>query len=332
MVDQMTLPLDHRRALCLLLAFFNALWAGVPAARSGDDDVVPDQPVAGLEVRQPHMVDLGANFDSNLFEQRGNGWVIRGGGRVIIQGPVRVMGLNGLQVAAASDGQGTPSFGRARALGEKKLERIESACGLSAEQRRQLGMAIESDARRFAAEIDAVRSRYQGREVNMNEPAGQKEWHAFQQDVQRCRDRLRGLFGSGSFFAAVLGGTLDERQLACLEEEQSARRSFHWRAMVAEVLAKLDDTLALTQQQHAVIERLLLAHQPALRIDEAGQTRDDANLRRQLVLLVLSEVDAKALQAAVNDRQWRGLSTLTAQGRAMRSWIEQQGVLERPGQ
>jgi hypothetical protein len=316
-------PTPHPRAVCLL-ALVAGPWTGLPVARGGDDDVVRNQLAEGQQARQPHMIDLGANFDANLFEQRGNGWVIRGGGGMVV-------GIQGGR-AGGGGGRESASFSRARALGEKKLERIETGCGLSAEQRWRLGLAVESDARRFAAEIDAVRSRYQGREVNMNEPAGQKEWHAFQQDIQRCRDQLRRLFGTGSFFAAVLGGTLDERQLACLAAEQAARQSFHWRAMVAEVLTKLDDTLALTGQQHAAVEGLLLARQPALRIDEAGQTRDDANLRRQLVLLVLSEVDAKALQAAVNDRQWRGLSTLTAQGRAMRSWIEQQGVLERPGQ
>jgi hypothetical protein len=328
MVDAMNRPPAPLRIICLV-ALIGGPWACLPRARSGDDNVVPEPLADGQQIRQPHMIDLGANFDANLFEQRGNGWVIRGGGGVIIRGNGQVMGVHGEPPGAA---RGSAGYSRARSLGEKKLERIETACGLSAEQRRHLELAVESDARRFAAQIDAVRSRYQGREVNMNEPAGQKEWQAFQQDVQRCRDQLRGLFGEGSFFTAVLGGAVDERQLACLAEEQAARRSFHWRAMVAEVLAKLDDTLALTREQHAVLERLLLARQPALRIDEAGQTRDDANLRRQLVLLVLSEVDAAVLKAAVNEPQWRGLATLTAQGRAMRSWIEQQGVLERPGQ
>ena len=320
-------PSGHQCAVCVL-ACANALWAGMPVAYSGDDDVVREPAAAGLQVRQPHMIDLGANFDANLFEQMGNGWVIRGGAGVVIQGN-RIQSVPG---AAAAVSRESPGFSRARALGEKKLERIDTACGLSPEQRRQLGLAIESDARRFAAQTDAVRSRYQGREVNMNEPEGQKAWHAFQQDVQRCRDRLRRLFGEGSFFVTVLGGVLDERQLACLKTEEAARRAFHWRAMVAEVLAKLDDTLALTRQQHEAVERLLIAREPMLRIDVAAQMRDDANLRRQLVLLVLSEVDAPALKGTVNERQWRGLSTLTAQGRAMRSWIEQQGVLERPAQ
>ena len=290
---------------------------GYPAARAGDDSIVLEDTLEGQAGRQAHMIDLGANFDTNLFEQRGNGWVLRGGAAATAAGDDRV--------------QASPAYARARSLGEKKLERIESACGLSEPQRRRLSLAIESDAHRFAAQIDATRDRYASRQVNMNDPAGQKRWHAFQQDVQRCREQLRTIFAKGSLFDTVLRGTLDERQLACLEKERAARRSYHWRALVAETLAKLDDTLALSQSQHAVVETLLLTREPALRIDEEVTSRDDANLRRQLVLLVLSEVDATRLKAAVGERQWRGLSTLTAQGRAMRSWIEQQGVLEPRG-
>jgi hypothetical protein len=325
-VDAMSWSARHRRAAGLL-----ALVAGLGCplgGRAGDDEVILD-PVPGEQrFSQPNMVDLGSNFDANLFEQRGNGWVLQSRGRVMIRGGGAALIVNG----GSAEAGGSPAFSRARAAGEKQLERIEKACGLSEPQRRLMLLAIESDARRFAAEIDAVRGRYQDREVNMNEPAGQKQWHAFQQDVQRCRDRLRRLYGEGSLFASVLGGTLDERQLACLDEERAARQSFHWRAMVAEELVKLDDSLALGRQQHEAIERLLVAREPALRIDDLSPPFDDANLRKQLVFLVLSQVDQSSLRAAVNDRQWKSLQTLTNQGRAMRSWIEQQGILERPGQ
>ena len=43
--------------------------------------------------------------------------------------------------------------------------------------------------------------------------------------------------------------------------------------------------------------------------------------------MVLSAGDARSIRAAVSERQWRTLSQLMNQGRAMRSWIEQQGVL-----
>jgi hypothetical protein len=302
-------------------------WQAVTVA---DDEVLADDPAEAQAERQPHLVDLGSNFDANLFERHGNSWVIQGGGRIVINGQVNFQG--GIVVGGGGANDRRPdslALARARSAGKKRLERIDSVCRLSTEQKRRLELAIESDARRFAAEIDAVRDRYAGRQVNMNDQAGQKAWHAFQQDVQQCRERLRGLFDRGSLFATSLGRTLDERQLASMLEERAARRSYQWRALVAETLTRLDDTLALTREQHESIETLLVAREPPLRTDTDTNAFHDSNLRRHLVLMMLAEVDQKELRSTVSERQWRTLGNLTTQGRAMRSWIEQQGVLER---
>jgi hypothetical protein len=48
-----------------------------------------------------------------------------------------------------------------------------------------------------------------------------------------------------------------------------------------------------------------------------------------LVFMVLSEVEAKRLQSVVSDRQWQVLAQLANQGKAMRSHIEAQGLLEK---
>jgi hypothetical protein len=71
-----------------------------------------------------------------------------------------------------------------------------------------------------------------------------------------------------------------------------------------------------------------LSKEPALRTDPDALERDDANLRRNLVLMMLAGVDARQLRASLSEPQWRTISQLMNQGRAMRSWIEQQGVLE----
>lgn len=291
-----------------------------------DDEVLSEESAENQARQQPHMIDLGVNFDSNLFERNANTWVIQGA--MQLNGGIRQNG--GVVILEQGDSQvpESPALLKARAAGQKRIERIGSACGLSDAQRKRLELAVESDARRFAADIDATRDRYRGRQVNMNDPIGQKEWHAFQQDVQRCRERLRQLFDSGSLLVTSLGTTLDDRQLARLREEQSARRAYQWKALVAEALVRLDDTLALNEEQHDAIEKLLLAREPALRNELAQNALADMNLRRNLVLMVLADVDAKELRATVSERQWRTLGGLTAQGRAMKSWIEQQGVLE----
>ncbi len=310
----MTSEHGNRRGVTWLLAVVGVCLAGQAAAPADDEVLADDSPDAQAE-RQPHLIDLGSNFDSNLFERNGNSWMIRGGGAGIVPGGDR----------RRSD---SPALTRARSVGKKRLERIDASCELSAAQRKTLELAIESDARRFAAEIDSVRERYAKRQINMNDQAGQKEWHAFQQDVQRCREQLRRLFDPGSLFATSLARTLDERQLACFLEEQANRRTYQWRALVTETLARLDDTLALTAKQHEALQAILMAREPLLRTDVDANLHADLNLRRNLVFMILAEADTKELRATVSERQWQTLMPLTAQGRAMRSWIEAQGVLE----
>lgn len=281
------------------------------AAGAGDDDVVVDDDLAAT-VRQPNMIDLGANFDTNLFEQQGQAWVMRTG-----------TGRDARALPAS------PALARARELGLRRIRRMEAACTLTEPQRSRLMLAVESDARRFAAEVDAVRAKYAGRRVDMNDPAGQREWNAFQQEVGRCRDKLRTLFDESGLLAKSVPTILDERQVACLTAEQAARRSFHWRAIVLEAMTKIGDSLGLNQRQHDAIVGELLSHEPPLRIEEQPSGQFDVNWRRHLVLMVLAEIDAKSIRAAVSERQWLGLTPMMNQGRAMRSAIEAQGFLER---
>lgn len=303
----------------------------------GEDDRIAEAPEAASQAagQQQHLVDLGGNFDANLFEQQGNGWVLRQGGGMVVMGNAigRVRGrivVNGREMVMDQDVEPTesPAAARARQVGEKRLARIEEACAITDEQRRTLRLAMESDIRRFAAEIDAVRAKYAGVRINMNDPPGQKRWNEFQQDVQRCRQRLRGLFGVDSLLGSVLSSTLDDAQFGRIETEAKSRRSFRWRSLVSGVLVRVDDALGLTQEQHDVIERELLAREPRLRVDELTQEQENQHLQIQLVYMVLSGCDHKRIKERLSDRQWRALSLNMNQGKAMRSWIEQQGILE----
>ena len=313
---------------CAALVLF-----GVPAWAE-DDRVVEEPPAPQAQAEQQHLIDLGANFDANLFEQGGNGWVLRGNANVVVapQGQLILNGrrliLPGGVAAAEEPPPESPTFSRARSLGEKRLERIAASCELTDPQRRKLRLAMESDIRRFAAAVDATRAKYAGTRVNLNDPEGQKKWHQFQQDVQECRQLLRRLFDPGSLFAAVLPSTLDPAQVEGIDAEIRARRSFRWRTMVVSTLSKMDDMLGMTQAQHELLAAALLANEPPLRIDELTPEQENAHLQLNLVYMVLSGVDPVPFQKAMSERQWRTLALLMNQGKSMRSWIEQQGILE----
>ncbi|MFM7245256.1 MAG: hypothetical protein ACKO40_13950 [Planctomycetaceae bacterium] len=333
-MDALNVGRGPRRLVAARLVLIGLAAAGRAAAE--DDRVVEEPTAAQAQADQQHLIDLGANFDANLFEQQGNGWVLRGGNGMQVQGRVRMI-VNGRVVLGGGNAVGaddrpaeSPTHARARAVAEQRLERIDAACELTDRQRLQLRLAVESDIRRFAASIDAMRAKYAGVQVNLNDQEGQKKWHQFQQDVGQCRRLLHGLFEGESLFARSLPTTLDAVQLADIETETRERRAFRWRAMVSATLVRLDDMLGLTQAQHDVVERALLARQPALRVDPLAPEQDNTHLQQNLVYLVLSGSDPEPLRAAVSERQWRSLALLMNQGKSMRSWIEQQGILDGP--
>jgi len=283
-----------------------------------DDDTVRAAGRPGDEQaeQQGNLVDLGANFDTNVFEQAGGGWVIH---------HQQVLG-NAARIRP-SNGEGVPALARVRAIGAARLERLDRACTLTEPQRQKLELALEADIRRCVAEIEQVRRGYVDTSVNMRDREGQMKWQRFQQDVQRCRRRLQTLFEDDSLFAESLPTVLDAAQYAALKAETKERRTFRWRALVATAMLRIDDMLALDQEQHDAIERMLLEREPPLRLDAPSRQRNE-QAEKMLVFMVLAEVDQKALRATVGEDRWKAVLTLANQGRSMRSWIEGQGLLE----
>lgn len=296
-------------ALALVVAF-------AAAGLEAEDDAIAPGRLEGEDqaAQEDNVVDLGANFDSNL-EHGGGGFVVRPGDFV---GPGRI-----------ADGGGAewPPLARVRAAGDARLAEVERACTPSAEQRRKLEFALEADIRRCVAEIAAIRSGYAGQTVNLRERDGQQRWQRFQQDVQRCRRLLAQPFGERSLFAESLPTVLDAAQMTALTTETAARRSFRWKSYVVRAMLRLDDALALTQEQHDEIERMLLEQEPNLRLDaRSGQRNEHAE--QMLVFMMLTEVDQKKLKAVVGEDRWKATLTLANQGRSMRSWIEGEGLIE----
>jgi hypothetical protein len=62
---------------------------------------------------------------------------------------------------------------------------------------------------------------------------------------------------------------------------------------------------------------------------EGRFNRNAMQAQQMLVFMVLSEVEARRLQSVLSDRQWKVLAQLANQGKAMRSYIEAQGLLEK---
>jgi hypothetical protein len=301
----------------------------------GDDDRIVDSTAPGgqqlqLE-RQANTIDLAANFDANLLNNRRGVFINNN----VVFNNMGVQGRNGKRVVSPTGGDDdqipdSPVLEQARLAADRRLARIDDICQLSDAQRLKLRLAMESDIRGVVGQVELERRKYAGKQVQLNDIEGQRAWQQFQQDLQRCRTRLLGLFETDSLFAKSLSTVLDPRQYERLSAENKARRSFAWRSMVVTVLLRLDEGLGLSQSQHDSIERVLLAHEPPLRIDQTSGLANGNNqhLRQMLVYMVLSDIDPAMVRKGLSDRQWNTLAMLMNQGKAMRSWIEQQGVFE----
>jgi hypothetical protein len=318
MIGCMDIRTPSRGTAFVLAVLFGLLmpWVACAARADDDQDLIEDPAAAGRVRQEAQALDLASNFDANLFEQV-NGLVLRGGVRLRRPSPTGI----------TEPPRESPALVRLRQRGQEQLARVERSSPLSADQRARLQLALESDARRIAAEIDATRARYAAAMVRLDEPAGQRLWQEFQQDIQRCRTQLQQAFGTDSLFSALLSEMLDERQQADLAREAQARRAFRWRAIVAAELVRMDNLLGLDQAQHAVIERLLVAAEPRLVLDGApGRPEDHA--KKMLVYHQLSRVDSAPIREQLSERQWQAVAMMMNQGKAMKSWLDQQGLVE----
>ncbi len=316
----------------------------IAAGASGGDDMVVEgglQPQPEETVRfapvQVHVLggpggrraeyDLEVMFDQQLFRgTRGVRQVQVVGGRMVIQA----------SPAAVADDT-LARLGGMREVGEERIATLDRVCGLSAAQRNGLRMALESDLRRAAGEIDRVRHKYAGQRMPAT-PQGldRERIETLRADALACRRRIDQLWRAGSLFASVSTGMLSEGQREMVESWLADRRAARWETMVRLVLGQFDDTvLGLSREQHAALLEPLLADVPPLVVFEdvpPGTTSTKfSNLQSLLVSHRLGRLDKAALRPLFDPRQWAALETLLGQhgepADVARLLVEQ-GILE----
>lgn len=275
-----------------------------PGVARGEDDEVREEVVDGpRENKYFNEVDLGALFDSQMAA--------------------------GLNVGGPGDEAGPQGLAaHLRLVGAGRIARMDRACDLNDEQLRKLQLAIESDIRRCVAEIGETRSRYLGVKTTLQpDKQAQQLWGRANQEAQRCKRLWKRVFDEDSLFTESLATVLDERQRSIFTADLTDRRSFRWQALVTRAMFILDDMLALTQEQHDEVERMLLEKEPPLRLDGSPGYNNE-QVEQFLVFKVLAEVDQAALEAAVGADRYEQLAMLANQGRSMGSLIQREGLLE----
>lgn len=320
--------------------------------RTEDDWIVDDAELSALESGPAHMMhganvqDLQAQFDANILGlfgpvhhqqriQRVGKRIIRGGGQMVVAG--EQMGVNGQQpqAAQAADATGeSPILIGLKKSFEPQLTRLDRDCGLSAEQHRLLRLALESDIRRVAEDVDRDRRKYIGATANLGDQAGQQKWNQLNQDTLRCRQVIQRFDqGADGLFWKARDSVLTAPQRIKANAETEARLASRWKAVVNVALTRWDDVLGFDRQQFDELERLLLEKRPSLRANSGtlpglGGGPQLFQMSQSLAGMALADIGEQRIRKVVNDRQWALLSRAAQAGKQLRPQLEQQGLLE----
>lgn len=216
-------------------------------------------------------------------------------------------------------GSGTAAAGRARINShlKLKLDELNRTCDLTDVQRKKLALAAQGDMKRFFDQVEALRKKFLA--VRNDQNAFNQLWqeiHPLQQKQQA------GLFNESSMFEKTLRSTLNEEQQQRYRKVTDERRRFRYRASIQTSLVSLSDTVALKDDQHKAIAKLLL-EETALPLRFGQQDQ-------QVVLYGLSKLPSAKLKAILNDRQWKLMQPQINQGQAMEQFLAQNGFIEAP--
>lgn len=206
-----------------------------------------------------------------------------------------------------------------------QVSALDEVCGLSARQRLKCEAAAKLDVVRTMGEIEAVRRRYSGRTVDLQNPADQADWQRFQQDAQAVQARLQDAGGEASLLRRVFVGILDDEQLSAWRRESELRMRYQWQSVVDAGMAQLDVALGLTSEQNEAIRGLLM--EKPLRINPMKIRMHGNHFAPFVCRYGLARLDQVKLKSMVNERQWKTLSQLIEQGKGMAQHLRQQKMI-----
>ena len=206
-----------------------------------------------------------------------------------------------------------------------QVSAVDVICGLTAEQGRKCEAAAKLDAARAMDEIEAVRQRYSGRTLDLQNPAGQAEWQRFHQDAQAVQAKLQDAGGETSLLRKVIPGILDDEQRSDWRRESDLRTQYQWRSVVDAGMVQLDVALGLTSEQHEAILGLLM--EKPLRINQAKIWMHGNHFPPYVCRYGLAQLDQAKLKALVNERQWKMLGQFIEQGKGMSVHLKQQKMI-----
>jgi hypothetical protein len=193
-----------------------------------------------------------------------------------------------------------------------RLDDLAQSCELTESQRQKLQLAGRGDIHRLFDRIEELRRKFQTVKSDQNRIG------EILQAMQPLQLTMRtGMFGESSLFAKALRSTLTTEQVERVETADRKRRTFRYRAVVAGVVARLDDDVALRAAQRRQLEQLLL-----------DETRPPANFSQydsMVVLVQAARLPEEKLKPLFDEPQWKVLKKQFEQARGIEPFLKANG-------
>jgi hypothetical protein len=195
-----------------------------------------------------------------------------------------------------------------------QIEHVDRTCGMSAAQKKKLLLAGKGDIKRVFDRVEEKRKRFQ---LFKND---QEKIGEFFQEIQPLQTIFQSEpFDEASLFSRTLKRTLNDEQSAQYEKVVRDKRQFRYRAKLDLVVATLDNSLGLSDEQREQFLKLLLEEtQPPKRFGQYDY---------YVVLFQAAKLPEAKIKPIFDDVQWRLVSQQLAQAKGMEPLLKDGGFV-----
>jgi hypothetical protein len=185
---------------------------------------------------------------------------------------------------------------------------------LTEDQKKKLLLAGRGDIKRFLELVEEKRRKFDRVKQDQN-----KIGEIYQELLPLQMALNSGLFGAGSLYAKTVRRVLSEEDDERYQKGVEDKNRFRYRAKVELVVAQLDQSVGLRdEQRRGLIELILSETQPPNRFGQYDY---------YLVLYQAGRIAERKLKPLFEVRQWALLTRRLNQGRGMEPFLRAQGLL-----
>lgn len=213
---------------------------------------------------------------------------------------------------------------RVLAGGMLDVERLDRICRLDEEQAHACRAAARIDAAGGTAALERLLARWAGRKLDLQNAKEQPLWQQFHRDFFEAQASLGRTGTRAGLLSRVVERTLDERQRAAWDEETSRRTRRRWRIAVGREVMRIQASFALTEEQAAAIEAILM--EKPLRIDASSLDRVMGDAYDAMGRVASARADWARLLAVVGESRRAEFEAHLGESQAFEEMIRAQGV------